>query len=172
MILSGREIKNQLGNKIFIDPFLEKRLNPNSYNLSLHNELIVYNEEVLDMKKDNTSSIIKIPEDGFVLEPGKLYLGRTVEKTHSDFYAPKLEGRSSIARLGIFIHITAGLGHVGASGFWTLEICCVQPVRIYPFIDICQIYFFEIKGEYDKYKGGKYYDNQGIQTSMIYKELK
>ena len=78
MILSGREIKNKIGKEIVIEPFSEKQLNPNSYNLKLHNELLVYEVDVLDMKKENKVKKIVIPEDGMVLEPGKLYLGRTV----------------------------------------------------------------------------------------------
>ncbi|HEY5575676.1 MAG TPA: dCTP deaminase, partial [Clostridiaceae bacterium] len=113
MILSGREIKNKMGKEIVIEPFSEKQLNPNSYNLKLHNELLVYDEEVLDMKKQNKVKSIVIPEEGLVLEPGKLYLGRTVEYTETDKYVPMLEGRSSVGRLGLFIHVTAGFGDVG-----------------------------------------------------------
>ena len=98
MILSGREIKAKLGKDIHIEPFDEKRLNPNSYNLRLHNELLVYEEDVLDMKKPNKTKSIIISEEGLVLEPGRLYLGRTVEHTRTDKYVPMLEGRSSIGR--------------------------------------------------------------------------
>ncbi len=171
MILSGKTIHQHMGKDIFIDPFDPSRLNPNSYNLRLHNELLVYKNHELDMKKRNETEQIVISEEGFLLQPGTLYLGRTVERTHSERFAPKLEGRSSIGRLGIFIHITAGLGHVGANGFWTLEISCIQPVRIYPFVEFCQIYFFEIKGDYDKYENGKYHNNHGIQPSLMYKEF-
>jgi dCTP deaminase len=172
MVISGKEIRNRIGKDIFIDPFNEAQLNPNSYNLRLHHELMVYEEPVLDMKKDNRSKTIQIPEEGLVLQPGTLYLGRTMEVTRSENLVPKLEGRSSIGRLGIFIHITAGLGHVGANGYWTLEIACIQPVRIYPGVEFCQIYFFEIKGDYDKYSNGKYHNNSGIQTSQLYREFK
>jgi len=81
MILSGLEIKNKLGKDIIIEPFDEKLLNPNSYNLRLHNELLVYEEDVLDMKKLNKTRNIIIPEEGYILNPGKLYLGRTFEYT-------------------------------------------------------------------------------------------
>ncbi len=171
MILSGREIKKHLGTKITIEQFNEKQLNPNSYNLKLHNELLIYDEEILDMKKDNKTKKINIPEEGFVLQPNTLYLGRTTEYVKTDYYVPKLEGRSSIARLGIFVHICAGLGQIGSSGCWTLEIACVQPVRIYPHIEICQLFFQTIEGEYDLYTK-KYKGNRDIQPSMLYKELK
>ena len=82
-----------------------------------------------------------------------------------------IEGRSSIGRLGIFIHVTAGFGDVGFEGYWTLEISCIQPVIIYPFIEIAQIYYHTIEGNFDEYKNGKYQGNNGIQPSMIYKEF-
>ncbi len=171
MILSGREIKNKMGKEIVIEPFSEKQLNPNSYNLKLHNELLVYDEEVLDMKKENKVKGIVIPEEGLVLEPGKLYLGRTVEYTETDKYVPMLEGRSSVGRLGLFIHVTAGFGDVGFKGYWTLEIFCVQPIKIYPGVEICQIYYHSVEGEYDQYCSGKYQKNKGVQPSLLYKDF-
>ena len=79
MIISGLEIKNMLNKEIFIEPFDDSRLNPNSYNLRLHNELLVYDSHVLDMKVKNETKTISIPPEGLVLEPGIVYLGRTVE---------------------------------------------------------------------------------------------
>ncbi|WP_350343175.1 dCTP deaminase [Proteinivorax tanatarense] len=171
MILSGKEIKNKIGKEIFIEPFSEKQVNPNSYNLRLHNELLVYENKTLDMKSDNKTKNFFIPPEGLVLEPGKLYLGRTVEYTKTNQYVPMLEGRSSIGRLGLFIHVTAGFGDIGFSGYWTLEIFCVQPVKIYPDVEICQIYYHSIEGDYDKYSSGKYQNNRGIQKSLIYEEF-
>lgn len=171
MILSGKEILKHIGKDIIIEPFDEKKINPNSYNLSLANELLVYDNEILDMKKPNSTSKIIIPEEGLILQPNKLYLGRTNEYTRTDKFVPMLEGRSSIGRLGIFIHITAGFGDVGFSGYWTLEIFCVQPVRIYPDVEICQIYYHDIDGEYELYKSGKYQNNTGIQPSLLYKDF-
>lgn len=171
MILSGLEIKKQLGGEIIIEPFDDKYLNPNSYNLRLHNELLIYEDEILDMKKINTTRSLNIPEEGLLLEPGKLYLGRTLEYTKTEKYVPMLEGRSSIGRLGLFIHVTAGFGDVGFSGFWTLEIHCIQPVRIYAGVEICQIYYHSIEGEYEKYCSGKYQNNTGIQPSLLYKDF-
>jgi dCTP deaminase len=171
MILSGREIKKQLGENIRITPYNEAQLNPNSYNLTLHNEVLVYDNTILDMKKENTASTIIIPEEGMLLEPGKLYLGRTIEYTETDKYVPMLEGRSSIGRLGLFVHITAGFGDVGFSGYWTLEMFCVQPIRIYPGIQICQIFYHSIEGDYELYKSGKYQKNSGIQPSLLFKDF-
>jgi dCTP deaminase len=171
LILSGLEIKKHIGKEIIIEPYNEKCLNPNSYNLRLHNELLIYEEKVLDMKKPNNAKSIIIPEEGLVIEPGRLYLGRTVEYTKTDGYVPMLEGRSSVGRLGLYIHVTAGFGDVGFSGYWTLEIQCVQPVRIYPGVEICQIYYHSIEGDYEKYCSGKYQNNTGIQPSLLYKDF-
>ena len=171
MILSGKEIVNRQGDDIIIKPFNEKQVNPNSYNLKLHNELVVYDSNILDMKKNNTGTKMIIPEEGLLLESNKLYLGRTVEYTETHNLIPMLEGRSSVGRLGLFVHVTAGFGDVGFKGYWTLEIFCVQPIKIYPNIEICQIFYHSIDGDYTSYEGGKYQGNQDIQTSMLHKDF-
>lgn len=171
MILSGKEIQKKLDREIFIEPFNPGQLNPNSYNLRLHNELLVYEDTLLDMKKENKAKSLLIPEEGLILEPNKLYLGRTKEYTRTVNHVPMLEGRSSIGRLGLFIHVTAGFGDVGFAGFWTLEIYCIQPIKVYPGIEICQIYYHSIEGDYDKYSSGKYQNNTGIQPSLLYKDF-
>ncbi|HMA68479.1 MAG TPA: dCTP deaminase [Candidatus Mcinerneyibacterium sp.] len=172
MILSGNEIKNELNKNIIIRPFNEKQINPNSYNLKLADKLIFYETNLLDMKKKNGYKKIKIPEDGLILKPGKLYLGRTREYTETLNYVPMLEGRSSVGRLGLFIHVTAGFGDVGFKGYWTLEIFCVQPIRIYPEIEICQIYYHTIKGKYKNYESTKYQNSKEIKPSMLYKDFR
>jgi len=172
MILSGKEINNKMGRDIHIDPFDERLLNPNSYNLRLHSDLLVYEDEILDMKKENKVREIVIPDEGLLLEPGKLYLGRTLEYTKTDKYVPMLEGRSSIGRLGLLVHVTAGFGDVGFNGYWTLEMFCIQPIKVYPNVQICQIYYHTIEGEYEKYISGKYQNNTGVQPSLLYKEFK
>lgn len=171
MILSGKEIERQIDTNITIDPFNPKQLNPNSYNLRLHNELLVYDNHDLDMKSPNPVSKITIPEEGLLLETNRLYLGRTLEYTRTENFVPMLEGRSSVGRLGLFIHVTAGFGDVGFAGYWTLEIFCVQPVRIYPRVEICQIFYHTIEGDFEQYKSGKYQHNTDIQPSMLYKDF-
>ena len=170
MILSGKEIEKLIDKDIFIDPYTPKQLNPNSYNLRLHHELLVYEDRVLDMKKDNPVNKLVIPEDGLVLQPGVLYLGRTVERIKTERFVPMLEGRSSIGRLGIVVHLTAGLGNIGSSGYWTLEIACIQPVKIYPDVAICQIFFQDIRGSHVNYQSSKYH-HEGAQPSLLYQEL-
>ena len=171
MILSGKEIVANMGNGIKITPFNPEQVNPNSYNLRLHNELVVYDRHELDMRVNNPCHTVIIPKQGYLLLPGQLYLGRTVEYTETTKFVPMLEGRSSIGRLGINIHATAGFGDVGFKGFWTLEISCVQPVWIYPDVEICQIYYHEIKGDVVPYRSGKYQNNNGIQPSLLYKDF-
>ncbi|MFP4483385.1 MAG: dCTP deaminase [Spirochaetota bacterium] len=171
MILSGKQIEAELGRRITIEPFAASRLNPNSYNLRLHDELVVYETPVLDMAADNPTSRMTIPAEGLELQPNRLYLGRTVEYTATDGYVPMLEGRSSIGRLGLFVHITAGFGDIGFHGYWTLEIFCVQPIRIYAGVQICQIFYHTIEGDYESYRNGKYQNNTGIQSSLLYTEL-
>lgn len=171
MILSGLEIKKRLGQDIKIDPYREQQLNPNSYNLRLHDELLVYDTPVLDMKQPNPHHVIHIPEEGIQLEPGRLYLGRTLEFTETKGLVPMLEGRSSVGRLGLFVHITAGFGDVGFAGFWTLEIMCAQAIRIYAGVEICQIFYHTVEGQYESYAKGKYQNNTGIQPSYMYKDF-
>lgn len=171
MILSGLEIKRRLGTDIIIDPFREEALNPNSYNLRLHSELQVYHNTTISMRKNNTTRTIKIPEQGMLLEPGMLYLGRTMEYTETKGLVPMLEGRSSIGRLGMFVHVTAGFGDVGFKGYWTLEIHCIQPLRIYAGVDVCQIIYHTIEGDFEEYKSGKYQGNSGIQASKLYQDF-
>lgn len=171
MILSGLEIQKRYGKDIFIEPFDETRINPNSYNLRLHNELLVYDNYLLDMKQDNKACRVVIPEEGFVMKPNVLYLGRTVEYTRTQNLVPMLEGRSSVGRLGLFVHVTAGFGDVGFAGFWTLELFCVQPIKIYAGVDICQIYYHTLEGDYVPYQSGKYQHNEGIQPSLLFKDF-
>ncbi len=171
MILSGHQILENLGTNIVIDPFVDENLNPNSYNLTLHNEVMVYEEVVLDMAKANRVRRITIPPEGLILGPNQLYLGRTVERTETHNLVPMIEGRSSVGRLGLFVHVTAGFGDVGFCGYWTLEMFAVQPVRIYAGVPICQIFFHEITGAITEYASEKYQHNHDIQPSLLFKEL-
>ncbi|MCY3554373.1 MAG: dCTP deaminase [Gemmatimonadetes bacterium] len=168
MILSGKMIQERIGKDIFIEPFDPARLNPNSYNLSLADELLIYEDDVLDMKKQHRTRSIRIPDEGYELRPQTLYLARTAEFTRTDNYVPMLEGRSSVGRLGLFVHVTAGFGDVGFAGYWTLEMFCVRPIRIYPNVEICQVYYHTLNGDFETYVSGKYQNNKGIQPSRLY----
>ena len=182
MILTGPEIQKRIDlGQLKIEPFNKDRINPNSYNLSLHNELIIYKNKFyepnlrfhyLDIKKQNETKKVTIPEDGLILSPGILYLGRTVELTETHGCVPMIEGRSSLGRLGMFVHITAGFGDVGFNGHWTLEISVIHPIRIYPGIEVCQIFYHDVVGDIIEYKSDKYQNNKGIQASMMHKDFK
>ena len=172
MILSGLAIQEEIKKgTIEITPYDASQLNPNSYNLRLHKELLTYTEEILDIKRPNAYKRLEIPEEGLVLEPGRLYLGRTVEFTRTNKFVPMLEGRSSIGRLGLCVHVTAGFGDIGFTGYWTLEIHAVSPIRIYSDIEICQIYYHTVQGDFVPYTSGKYQNNTGIQPSLSWRDF-
>ena len=104
--------------------------------------------------------------------PRQLYLGRTLEYTETKGLVPLLEGRSSIGRLGMVIHLTAGFGDIGFCGYWTLEIFCLHPIRIYPHVAVCQIFYHTTDRRATHYHSSKYQHNRGIQPSMLYTEFK
>jgi dCTP deaminase len=174
-ILLKDEILNEYQNgNIHIEPYNISQLGPNSYDVKLGNTLKIYNnvmdngEMILDVKTNNNTMTIDIPEEGLVLRPGTLYLGTTVEAVGSDHYVPMYEGRSSMARLGIQSHISAGFGDVGFKSKWTLEIIVIHPVRIYAGMKIGQIYFHTINQasniKTNRYNGKYKYQNDPQQS--------
>jgi dCTP deaminase len=161
MILSDQSILEEIEKRtIVIEPYDRKYLGSNSYDVHLGKHLAVYDDRVLDARKHNKVSHFEIPEEGFVLQPGTLYLGVTLEYTETHAHVPFLEGKSSTGRLGIDIHATAGKGDVGFCNTWTLEISCAQPVRIYAGMPIGQLIYFPVVGEvinkYNSKKSAKY----------------
>ena len=150
MILTDHTIKESISNgTIVIEPFVESNLGTNSYDVRLGKTLALYKDDVLDAKKHNEIEMFDIPKDGYVLEPGNLYLGVTEEYTETHIHIPFLEGKSSVGRLGIDIHATAGKGDVGFCNHWTLEISVSKPVRVYHLMPIGQLIYFEAQGEVD-----------------------
>ena len=123
----------------------------------------------LDMHKNNETIEFEIPKEGFVLQPGVLYIGRTKERTFTDKYIPMINGRSSGGRLGISIHICAGFGDIGFDGTWTLEITCVEPVRIYPDSEIAQVCFFKPYGKVKDLYRGRYFRQEKATASRFYR---
>ena len=194
-ILTGSEIDKQVrkGN-INITPYDPNCINPNSYNLRLHPQLKIYkrgsdrsdvcnpNREIrecgflenfqmdpIDMNSDNETIEINIPEEGFTLLPGVLYIGRTVERTASDKFIPMLNGRSSGGRLGISVHVCAGFGDIGFDGTWTLEITAVEPVIVYPNVEIAQVCYFKPYGKNDRLYAGRYQHQVEATSSRFFK---
>ncbi len=161
MILSDKRILEEIKKEtIKIEPYSREFLGSNSYDVHLGKHLATYKDKTLDAKKHNEINHFEIPEEGFVLQPGELYLGVTQEYTETHVHVPFLEGKSSTGRLGIDIHATAGKGDVGFCGNWTLEISCKIPVRIYKGMPIGQLIYFPVDGEvevkYNSKKDAKY----------------
>ncbi len=171
MILSSQEILSRMGTELSIEPFDQALLNANSYNLSLHDELLVYEEVVLDAASPNRYRQLKIPAEGLTLQPGVLYLGRTIETTRTQNVVPILHSRSSLGRLGLIINPGGSLGQAGYCGTWTLEMHCIQPVRIYSGMQVCQISYHELAGEFQPCESDKYQNSTEIQPSLMYREL-
>lgn len=177
-ILTASEIRNKIKNgRIEIDPFTEKQLQVNSYDVLLSDILLEYNTEatngIIDAARDNPIHQYKIPKSGIVLHPGRLYLGATVERTYAADTVPFLDGKSSVGRLGINIHSTAGKGDIGFNGTWTLEISVVQSVKVYGNMPIGQVYFNTVEGfiidNYgDTSKNSKYQGQKLPTASRMY----
>ena len=182
--LTGLEILKQVKlGRIEIDPFDENRLNPNSYNMRLAPELKVYKCNatdpetgapciILDSKKKNEVERIAIPDGGFILQPGILYLGRTIERTHTKNYIPLIDGRSSGGRLGMTIHATAGFGDIGFNGTWTLEIFVIHPVIVYPYMEVAQVSFEEPIGDTRYQYRGRYFGQIDVTESRSFEDKK
>lgn len=152
MILTDKKILEAIERReIVIEPFRRECLGTNSYDVHLGKYLAVYQDRVLDAKRHNPVTHLEIGDEGFVLQPGTLYLGVTEEYTETHNSVPFLEGKSSVGRLGIDIHATAGKGDVGFSNHWTLEISCAQPVRVYAGMPIGQLIYFLVDGDIENY---------------------
>jgi dCTP deaminase len=161
MILSDKKILESIAEgAIVIEPFRGECLGTNSYDVHLGKYLATYTNPILDARQHNKIEQFQIPESGILLQPGVLYLGVTEEYTETHCAVPFLEGKSSVGRLGIDIHATAGKGDVGFCNTWTLEISCTLPVRIYAGMPIGQLIYFMVEGDienfYNKKKDAKY----------------
>lgn len=175
MILTDSAILGALADgSIVIEPFARECLGSNSYDVHLGKDLAIYREDVLDAKLHNQIDHITIPAEGYILKPDVLYLGITQEYTETHSTVPFLEGKSSVGRLGIDIHATAGKGDIGFCNHWTLEISVTQPVRVYAGMPIGQLIYFRLEGTvqtlYSEKKSAKYTKRTGLpQESMMWK---
>ncbi len=172
MILSDKGILDAIAKgEIVIEPFRPKCLGTNSYDVHLGKHLATYVDRELDARKHNEIVHFEIPEEGFLLQTGTLYLGVTEEYTETHTTVPFLEGKSSVGRLGIDIHATAGKGDVGFCNHWTLEISCSQPVRVYAGMPIGQLIYFMVAGEienfYNKKPNAKYTERSVKPTESM-----
>lgn len=174
MILSDIQILGLINEgSILIEPFRRECLGSNSYDVHLGPRIGTYVKDPhmdglvpwaelpkeLDAKKPTNFTTCDIPDEGFVLRPGQLYLAATEEYTETHTTIPWLDGKSSVGRLGIRIHATAGRGDIGFMNHWTLEIDCVQPVRVYKGMPIGQLTYFQtgpVETPYNKKASAKY----------------
>jgi dCTP deaminase len=148
MILSDSSILHAIEKKdIVIEPYDRCCLGTNSYDVHLSKFLACYVDDVIDAKRHNQVKHFEIDQTGIVLNPGKTYLGSTLEYTETHQCVPFLEGKSSVGRLGIDIHATAGKGDVGFCNHWTLEISVSQSVRVYAGMPIGQLIYFMVEGD-------------------------
>lgn len=171
MILTGPEIARQVqADRIHIHPFDEGMLSPNSYDFRLSGQLGWYAEKVLDARRPNAFVEGSIPPDGMTLQPGRIYLASTAETMGSEHYVPIIRARSSIARLGLFVHVTADLIDIGSINRWTLQLHAVQPVRVYPGMRIGQVTFWRTEGKIDLYRG-KYQHSTRPMPSLAYRDF-
>jgi dCTP deaminase len=160
MILTGSEIKKEVAKKnIIIEPFSEEQINPNSYNYGIGDNILILLPKGNFKKK-------KIPEKGLILKPHQVYLANTYEILGSKKYAMSLIGRSSLGRLGLFLQISANLGHTGSNHKWTLELVSAKPFKIYPNMVIGQISFWANKGNITKYSKGYSSFNHAKESLM------
>lgn len=170
MILTGTEISSRVNSgDITITPFIKENINPNSYNFRLDRKLLVYKDDILDVKKTNHTEEIYIENDGFNLKKGQLYLASTIEKMGSNKFVPTYAARSSIARLGLFINLSAPLGDIGFCGNWTIQLFPTKNLRVYYGMKIGQIMFWHVNGMINLYQG-KYQGANGPISSQIYKD--
>lgn len=178
MILSDKKILEEIKKgSIVVTPFDITNMGGNSYDVHLSKYFAQYVDKTLDVKKHNKIKHFEIPKEGFILKPGQLYLGSTLEYTETHKHVPFLEGKSSTGRLGIDIHATAGKGDVGFCGYWTLELSTSKPVRIYPEMPIAQLIYYVVAGKverlYHKKKSAKYsHQEKRPKESMMWKNFK
>lgn len=171
MILSGLQIAlEQQAGRIVIDPFDESAVNPNSYNFTLSDQLVVYTDELLDAGRENLTEEITIPPEGLLLKANRLYLAATREVMGSDYYVPTFAARSSVARLGLFINLSAPLGDIGFIGQWTLQLYATHDVIVYEGMKIGQMMWWTTVGDIELYDG-KYQHAKGPRSSMLFRSL-
>ncbi len=200
-ILSDREIKEMLEQKkIIVEPInIEEQLGPSSIDLRLDNKFRVFKQsaiEYIDTKnfddkelvtynigkirvREYENSILYENVDSFVIHPGEFILASTLERVEIPHdIVGRLEGRSSLGRLGLIIHATAGYVDPGFKGKLTLEIGNVGklPIKVYPNMRICQLVFEKMCSPasipYDKKKNSKYIHEDGATPSRISMDFK
>ena len=126
----------------------------------------------LDMHAKDETEDLYIGDDGIILLPNNLYLGSTIEHTWTNKYVPMIEGRSSVGRKGMTIHVTAGFGDIGFNGKWTLEITVVHPLKVYYNDEVCQISYLTVTGDTSYQYNGRYQGQLDVVESRANEEKK
>lgn len=171
MILSGQAITSAVREgKITLSDFAPDQINPNSYDLRLGRKLLVYADEILDPRRNNQTQIINIPDEGMCLKGRNFYLGHSVEIVGSDHYVPIIHCKSGIARLGLFVHVTADLIDIGSKGNITFQLHPTVDVRVYPGMRLAQVSFWRVHGSIKLYDG-KYQGSIGPIASRGYTDF-
>lgn len=178
MILGDLEIIN-FGNKGKIKPFNLENVNPNTYDLTLDAEIKLYVNETLDCRIDNPTISTHI-HNAMILEPGKVYLAKTVEvidlePDFDSFICATLMGKSSLGRLGLDVHISAGFIDTGFKGNIVLELRVEQPLIIYVGMPIAQIKFERstvVDTPYNIKKSSKYNNQTEVIASKMFENFK
>jgi dCTP deaminase len=184
MQLSDIDIKQALGTgNISIENYDENRLQPASYDVLLGSDFLVFDNHkiaCIDPKNPITESMrsVSISEgDFFIIHPGEFVLGATLEKIGvNEKFACQIMGKSSLARLGLIIHTTAGFIDPGNNLRITLEFVNTNtvPIKLYPGMKIAQVAFYELKTPCEKPYGStglnsKYLNAEGVQASQMHK---
>jgi dCTP deaminase len=187
VILSDRSIREHLvGGRIDIEPLDESLIQPSSIDVRLSNLFRVFRNHtagVIDVKLDLTSTteLIEIADDGvFMLHPGEFVLGSTLERLAlPDDVVARIEGKSSLGRLGLLIHSTAGFIDPGFDGHITLELANVAslPITLYPGMKIGQISFMQMTTPADHpygkgATGSKYQGQRGPTPSRYFENFR
>lgn len=186
MILSDKTIREQIAvGRIKIDPFDEGCVQPSSVDLHVDRSFRVFHNArhpFIDVRKqmDDLTELVEVSDDQpFILHPGEFVLGSTLERVGipNDLVA-RLEGKSSLGRLGLLIHSTAGYVDPGWDGYLTLELSNVAslPITIYPGMKIGQISFFQLSTPADipygaEGAGSKYQGQRGPTASRFFEEF-
>ena len=192
MILSDRTLREQIeAGRIAIDPFDPGLIQPSSIDVRISNLFRVfrnYTAGVIDVKVDTTemTELVEMPADAdgvgdqpFMLHPGEFVLGSTLERVAvPDDLVGRVEGKSSLGRLGLLIHSTAGFVDAGFDGHITLELANVAslPITLYPGMKIGQISFMRMttpaEHPYGKgAKGSKYFGQRGPTPSRYFENF-
>jgi len=167
VILTGPEIKVGVGRgDIVVEPYCERSVEPNSYGIHLGSTIMTYKDETLDLRRPLETVSHEISDQGFILEPDRFYLAATKERIGSEFFATELYATRSAATCGMFIHLSAPLGHCGAIVNWTLEIIVAHPMIVYAGMPVGKVCFWKNEGELETYLG-RYAGDRSVTPSRV-----